>query len=155
VLPTIDGDPAELRAFAAAILERFTNPFLHHRLADIALNAVSKWRTRNLPVLVDRVHAGEPAPLTAFSLAAVLLLQSGYADVEGFTPADDAGTLQLLAAVSDGNDWDLWTRTAVHRLDLAAGLDEAQTEALVRDVAAVVTAIRTHGAWSALRAALG
>jgi tagaturonate reductase len=154
VLPTIDGDPDQLRTFADGILERFTNPFLHHRLADIALNAVPKWHTRNLPVLVDRVRAAEPAPLTTFSLAAVLLLQSGFAQVDGFTPADDADTLRLLAAVFEPNDRDLWTRTAVHRLELAAGLDEAQTEALVRDVAAVVATIRTEGARSALRRAL-
>jgi tagaturonate reductase len=153
VLPTIDGDRGELRAFAAGILERFTNPFLHHRLADIALNAVAKWRTRNLPVLVDRSRAGAAAPLTTFSLAAVLLLQSGAAAVEGFTPADDADTLRLLGE-GPGDDVVGWVRTAVDRLDLAAGLDDDAAQALVRDVAAAVTAIRTDGARSALRTAL-
>jgi tagaturonate reductase len=169
VLPTIEGDRAALRTFAAGILERFTNPFLHHRLADIALNAVSKWRTRNLPVLVDRTRAGEPAPLTTFSLAAVLLLQSGAARVDGFTPADDAETLRLLregvdADSADGADstpgagpGDLagWVRTALHRLDLTSGLDEQQTQALVRDVTELVATIRTQGARTALRTALG
>lgn len=137
VLPTIPGDRADLDSFAAGILERFTNPYLHHRLADIALNAVAKWRTRNLPVRVDRTRAGATAPLTAFSLAAVLVVQSGAAAVPGFTPADDAATLDALRGGPDPRDTAgaaAWVRTAVERLDLAHGLDAEATDDLVRDV---------------------
>lgn len=42
VLPTRDGDRQALEEFAQQILERFYNPYLQHRLADIALNALSK-----------------------------------------------------------------------------------------------------------------
>jgi tagaturonate reductase len=146
VLPTIAGDRAELDAFAAGILERFTNPYLHHRLGDIALNAVAKWRTRNLPVYADRAGAGAAAPLTAFALAAVLLVQSGHAAVPGFAPADDAEALAVLAAgpaaVEDG---DAWVARAVDRLDLATGLDAAQSGALLREVGAWVSRILAAG----------
>jgi tagaturonate reductase len=154
VLATIPGERSELEAFAADILERFTNPYLHHRLADIALNAVAKWRTRNLPVYVDLARAGTPAPLTAFSLATVLLLQQGAAGVEGFTPADDADTLTALRETFDADDLGAWVRGAVERLDLAAGLDAAQARTLVRDVTAQVAAIREDGARAALGAVL-
>ncbi|PVU83103.1 altronate oxidoreductase [Cellulomonas sp. WB94] len=154
VLATIDGDPAELRAFAARILERFTNPYLHHCLADIALNAVPKWRARNLPVYVDQVHAGRPAPLTAVSLAAVLLLQAEAVGVEGFTPVDDAETLTLLRESFDLGDLDGWVRGAVARRDLGAGLDPAEAEELVREVADHARAILREGARAAVLAAL-
>ncbi|GAA3796308.1 tagaturonate reductase [Cellulomonas soli] len=154
VLGTIAGDRAGLEAFAAGILERFTNPYLHHRLADIALNAVAKWRTRNLPVYVDRVRAGQPAPLTALSLAAVLLLQAGQGGVEGFAPADDADTLEYLADTFDAEALEGWVRGAVAHLDLASGLDPEQTEVLVQDAAAWATTIRTSGARATLLAAL-
>ena len=35
------------------MLERFANPYAHHRLLSIALNSVSKWRVRVLPSLLD------------------------------------------------------------------------------------------------------
>lgn len=154
VLPTIDGDPAALAAFADGILERFTNPYLHHRLADIALNAVAKWRTRNLPAYVDRVRAGGDAPLTVLSLAAVLLLQSGAAEVPGFVPADDAATLALLAGGPEAGAEHAWVQRAVRDLDLAAGLDEPQAADLVAAAAAMLVTLRSGGARSALRAAL-
>jgi tagaturonate reductase len=156
VLPTIPGDRAALDTFAAGILERFTNPYLHHRLGDIALNAVAKWRTRNLPVHVDRTGAGAGAPLTAFSLAAVLVLQSGAAAVAGFTPADDAATLDALRDGPDPRDAAgtvAWVRGAVERLDLAHGLDAGATDDLVRDVAPHVAGLLADPR-AALRAVL-
>lgn len=160
VLPTIDGEPEVLREFAAGILERFGNPFLHHRLADIALNAVSKWRTRNLPVYVDRVRAGESAQLTVLSLAAVLLLQSGAAAVPGFVPVDDAGALALLAggpgAGGDGGAGDgadeaaVWVGRAVRGLDLAAGLDPVEADVLIARTAEMVESLTTEGARATL-----
>lgn len=154
VLPTLDGDPAALAAFADGILERFTNPYLHHRLADIALNAVAKWRTRNLPVYVDRLRAGQDAPLTVLALAAVLLLQSGTADVPGFVPADDAATLALLDGGPAAGDEVGWVGRAVRELDLAAGLDAEQAAALVAATAVQVAAVRATGARAALAAVL-
>ncbi|VTR78918.1 tagaturonate reductase [Cellulomonas hominis] len=150
VLATVPGDRAALDAFAAGILERFTNPYLHHRLGDIALNAVSKWRTRNLPVYADSAAAGAPAPLTAFALAAVLLVQSGHAALPGFTPADDAEALAVLGSGPALGGWDdedvaAWVGRAVDRLDLAAGLDPAQAAALVSDVAASVARVLAAG----------
>jgi tagaturonate reductase len=154
VLPTIPGDRDELRVFAAGILERFTNPYLHHRLGDIALNAVAKWRTRNLPVYVDRVRAGHTAPLTAFSLAAVLLLQAGVGHATGFTPKDDAETLALLRSTFDAHDVEGWVRGAVSGLDLAAGLSPEEAELLISEVASFAAMIRTIGARPALQAVL-
>ena len=155
VLPTVDGDPAALRDFAAGILERFTNPYLQHKVADIALNATSKWRTRNLPVYVDRVRDGEQAPLTVLSLAAVLLLQSGTA-AEGYTPVDDPAALALLAggpgACEAGTT--AWVARAVHDLDLASGLDAAGADQLVAQTATTVDALRADGPSATLRALL-
>lgn len=86
VVPTLPGDPAELARFAGATLDRFGNPVLRHLLADIALNATAKWRTRNLPVVLDAWAAGRTAPLTVFALACLL---AGYAGVLGELPVRD------------------------------------------------------------------
>jgi len=86
VLPSLPGDPAELRRFAGATLERFGNPVLRHRLSDIALNATAKWRTRNLPVVLDAWAAGRAAPLSLLALACLL---AGYAGALGDLPVQD------------------------------------------------------------------
>ena len=53
IFPTVPGTDAEKRAFAESVLERFANPFAHHKLASIALNTVAKWQARCLPVVCD------------------------------------------------------------------------------------------------------
>ena len=47
-------------------MDRFANPFIDHRLMSIALNSTSKWRTRNLPSLLDyfRLRGELPRCLT-------------------------------------------------------------------------------------------
>ena len=56
IFPTVDLPEDEKRAYAASVLERFANPFAHHRLQSIALNSVSKWRVRVLPTVRDYVR---------------------------------------------------------------------------------------------------
>lgn len=51
ILPTLGIDGAE--EFAAAVQDRFNNPFIDHKLLDISLNSTSKWKTRNLPSLTE------------------------------------------------------------------------------------------------------
>lgn len=53
IYPTVELPDAGKRAFADSVLERFANPFAHHRLSSIALNSLAKWKTRCLPVVCD------------------------------------------------------------------------------------------------------
>lgn len=147
VLPTIDGDSDALRGFAAAILERFDNPFLQHRLADISLNSSAKWKARNLPVLLDRWRAGQDAPLTVFSLAALLVLYSGQASAAGFVPRDDAAILDAVSAGFDADDVPGWVRRSLTALGLA---DLPELDRLVDETAAAASVIIGEGARQAL-----
>ncbi|MCI8511079.1 MAG: tagaturonate reductase [Lachnospiraceae bacterium] len=72
IIPTI-GDTEDNRAFGAAVLERFSNPFIKHLLLSIALNSVSKFKARVLPTILEyKEQFGKlPTGLT-FSLAALL-----------------------------------------------------------------------------------
>ena len=49
IIPTLTLPEQELKDFAHAVTERFKNPFIDHRLLDISLNSVSKWKARCLP----------------------------------------------------------------------------------------------------------
>ncbi|TNU76005.1 tagaturonate reductase [Miniimonas arenae] len=151
VLPTIPGDPDALRAFAASIVERFANPYLHHLLGDIALNALSKYRARNLPVLLDGWAAGREAPRTAFALAALLVLDSGRLGPEDFTPRDDAEPLAVVRDTFDAHDVEAWVRRSV----LAAAYLEpgdARLDRLVREVTGHARALLAVGPEAALAA---
>lgn len=49
IIPALPLPEEELREYADAVYERFLNPFIRHRLQDIAMNSVSKFNVRLLP----------------------------------------------------------------------------------------------------------
>jgi tagaturonate reductase len=49
IVPALEGRTEDPRGFAQEVLERFANPFLDHRLADIALHHDVKIKTRLMP----------------------------------------------------------------------------------------------------------
>lgn len=74
IVPTIKADGA--KEFADAVLLRFLNPFVHHKLMSIALNSLSKFRERDLPSLLE---TEEKAPKhLLFSLASLLAFYRGF-----------------------------------------------------------------------------
>ena len=70
---TIDLPRRELDGFANDVLERFNNPFIDHKLLDISLNSVSKFKARCLDTIIDYYNAnGELPRVLGFSLAALI-----------------------------------------------------------------------------------
>ena len=64
IVPTPEGRTEATRRFAETTLERFSNPFLEHRLADIALEHDVKLATRLAPTLREfRERFGRTPPL--------------------------------------------------------------------------------------------
>ena len=53
IYPTVNLPEAEKTDYANSVLERFANPFAHHKLSSIALNTIAKWKARCLPVVCD------------------------------------------------------------------------------------------------------
>lgn len=73
IIPTLTLPREELMDFAASVTERYKNPFIDHKLLDIALNTTAKWRARVLPSLQGyyKNTGALPACLT-FSFAAYI-----------------------------------------------------------------------------------
>lgn len=72
VLPTIPMKKDEINTFIDDVLERFKNPFIRHELLDIALNSMTKYKTRILPTVIDYYNVKrEPPKYGLFSLAAL------------------------------------------------------------------------------------
>lgn len=78
LIPMLTLPKEELVAYSEQIKERFKNPFVRHELTSIALNSVSKFKARLLPVFnrfVEKKHAN-PNYMT-LSLAALILNYRG------------------------------------------------------------------------------
>ena len=147
VIPMIEEDQAELKSFAAGILERFYNPYIKHMLATISLNSLSKWETRNFPTVLDNwKKAGKVAERELFTFAALLTLYSGKS---GFTPNDTAEHVAFIQNNWNSADVEGTVAKIVANSDIWT-VDLAQVPALVPTVAAYVKDIEALGMAAAL-----
>ena len=77
IIPFVSNDVQATKVFADSVSQRFLNPFLNHRLTDIALNSISKWSARNLPSFKDYYSAhGKIAPLLTVGFSYLIALYS-------------------------------------------------------------------------------
>ena len=73
VIPTLPLERKDLEDFAAAVADRFNNPYIDHALLSIALNSTAKWKARVMPSLLDSAAGtGRLPPCITFSFAAYI-----------------------------------------------------------------------------------
>lgn len=73
IIPTLDLPREELTEFAAAVTERFNNPYIDHSLLAISLNSTAKWKARVMPSLMESVQRTGRLPICiTFSFAAYI-----------------------------------------------------------------------------------
>jgi len=96
IIETLDLPHEELVEFADAIIERFQNPYVTHYLMSIALNSMSKFKTRDLPSLTEYLkRKGELPKKLVFSLAALIEFYKGKRGTENIQLSDDEDILEL------------------------------------------------------------
>ena len=166
VIPTLPLDRQDLEAFAAAVQDRFNNPFITHELMSITLNSTSKWRARNMPSLLEYAQtAGKLPPCLAMSFAAYIAFYSS--DIQAlteqglvcrrpkgneYTVSDDRWVLEFYYSRRGVSDetlvHDVMTNEKMwgQDLTLVPGFEQAAAENLRR--------IRTEGARAAFAACL-
>lgn len=95
IIPVLDLPRDELESFASAVTGRFRNPYIRHQLLSIALNGMTKYRTRILPQLLagQKVRGQLPSRLT-FALAALIAFYRAERNGEGYPVQDDANWLE-------------------------------------------------------------
>ena len=77
VIPVLPLDKADCEAFAAAVTDRFNNPFVDHLLMSISLNSTSKWKARNMPSFLEYIEKfGQLPKALTMSLAAYIAFYS-------------------------------------------------------------------------------
>ncbi|EKQ57066.1 MULTISPECIES: tagaturonate reductase [unclassified Clostridium] len=102
IIETLDLPHEELVEFADAIIERFQNPYVKHYLMSIALNSLSKYKTRDLPSLTEYLKRKGVLPKKlVFSFAALIEFYKGKRGEEDIQLADDEDILDLFK--------ELWT----------------------------------------------
>jgi len=98
VIPTLDLPPAELQRFADAVVRRFRNPFIRHALLSIALNGMTKFRTRLLtPLLAAHQQTGRWPTHITFALAALIAFYRGASDGKTWPLQDEPHWLAFYA----------------------------------------------------------
>ena len=166
VIPILPLDKDDCDAFAAAVTDRFNNPFVDHLLMSISLNSTSKWKARNMPSFLEYIEKfGKlPAALT-MSLAAYIAFYSSNIvrrEEDGlicvrpkgneYKVQDDAWVLDFYYDHKDADDatlvHDVLTNEKMWDQDLTkiAGLEET----VLKDLAL----IRTEGAEAAYKSVL-
>lgn len=166
VIPTLSLDKDDLESFAAAVQDRFNNPFINHELLSISLNSTSKWKARNLPSLAGYIEKTGTLPVClTMSLAAYIAFYSTgvheltdkglvcrRANGDEYTCSDDRWALEFYWGHKEDDDAALvhavLTNTQMWDRDLTeyAGLEAA--------VLAGLGKIRTEGAKAAFASCL-
>lgn len=77
IIPFINLPEKEKNDFKNAVIERFKNPFIKHKLLDISLNSVSKFKARCLPSLLDNVKNNKFPKKLFFGLSCLIVFYVG------------------------------------------------------------------------------
>ncbi|WP_294910302.1 tagaturonate reductase [uncultured Gilliamella sp.] len=95
IIPVLDLPHQELVDFADSVISRFKNPFIEHQLMSIALNSMTKFKTRILPQLINYQKSNGVLPKhLVFSFAALIAFYRGVRNEQSYPLQDDAIWLQ-------------------------------------------------------------
>lgn len=98
--PTLTVAPGlEPAVYRQALLARFTNPALQHRLRQIAMDGSQKLPQRLLAALRERIATGAASPAILFAVAAWMRYVTGRDEQGNAYAIDDPLAPQLAAAV--------------------------------------------------------
>jgi tagaturonate reductase len=153
IIPALALPRAELEPFAADVLRRFANPYIHHRLESIALNSWAKFAARVMPQLLayQRERGTLPRRLV-LALAATMHLYRGSLIKLG----DDAAHLDWFATAWQSHaagqlGWNDFAARWLARQSLW-GRDLNEVPGLAPALAEALAAIEAQGMRPLLRA---
>lgn len=146
VIPTLDLPKEELESFAAAVNDRFANPYIKHNLLDIALNSCSKFNARCLPSLLGYVEEkGKLPKCLTFSLAAFIKFYQGEwkdgvytgtrKDGTQYPLRDDEAVIRFFADAWAENDAEKTAESVLSNKDFWSGKDLTEVPGLKDAVA--------------------
>jgi tagaturonate reductase len=166
IIPVLTGlDKKDLEEFAAAVSDRFANPYIDHELLSISLNSVSKWKARVMYTVLEYYEQKKKLPkVLTFSFAALLdfyhmgeemrdgALVAHRKDKE-FLIKDDEWALEDFLKLKDSDDEILATKIINNEKMWGKELSELPgfKELVIRDL----KLIREKGMYEAMREVQG
>ncbi len=159
VIPTLSLPESECREFANAVIERFQNPYIKHKLLDISLNSVSKWEARCLPSFLGYVNKfGKLPKYLTFSMAALMSFYStqkvgelnggrvlvGDRAGEEYFIRDDQAVLDFFLENS-AKEPKAFAESYLSNTKFFGGEDLTKIDGLVDAIAGYIADIRTRG----------
>jgi len=135
---TLPFDKNEVLAYSDEVMDRFRNPFIIHKLSDIALNTVSKFKVRVLPSLLQYVENNNSLPVhLVYSLACLIQFYKGTWKNEALPINDSADIVAFFKEAWSSNDINSVTKATLENTEFwekdltkIAGLTEAVVLAL-------------------------
>lgn len=163
IIPSLDMPNGELKKFADSVIGRFKNPYIKHKLLDISLNSMTKFRTRILPQFLRYYRDnGSVPPLMTTSLAALICFYRGAFNGQNYTLKDDQPFLdlyqELWSPIAD-SPVDMEQATAIARrvleLDQHWETQLMDLEGLLEQTAADIVSITSKGMRETLKERIG
>ena len=151
-LPDVENDTISF--FAKSILERFQNPYLEHRILDLTLNGLSKFKIRLLPVIEEhaKIHRDVPRKLSLAFAAFLLFYRNDDNKEKQWEIRDDSDMIALIQK-EWASEQDVGLANAVSsilRLKEVWGEDLNQICGLSQEVTRQIQYLRDCGAESAV-----
>ena len=166
VVPILPLAKEDAEGFAAAVQDRFNNPFVNHELMSISLNSTSKWRARNMPSFLEYIekYGKLPACLTMSFAAYIAFFSNDIQELNDsglvcrrpkgntYVCSDDRWALEFYYAHKDDSVEDLVH--AVMTNEQMWGQDLTQVPGFEAATVANLKKIRTEGAVAAYASCL-
>ena len=81
IFPSLPGSKEELQRYANQVLDRFRNPFVSHKLADISLNSIAKFKSRLVPIFEYHIQkTGHFPSIASLGLVSLILFYLNQSD---------------------------------------------------------------------------
>ena len=147
---TINLPKEELNVFSFDVLERFANPFIDHKLFDISLNSMAKFKTRCLPSIIDYMEINGKAPkILSFAFAALIAFYLKCGTDREYTPNDSKEVLDFYSQADDIRPFDVLSNEAFW------GQDLSKNEMLALAVENAFESIKAKGISEAVKEVIG
>jgi len=154
IIPTMDLPANELESFALAVKDRFSNPYIHHKLLDISLNSCSKFNARCLPSLLDYHEKTSELPENlCFAFASFIKFYQGASTSGSYIGARSDGTNYPIRDSEDViaffemawslKDMDTLANVVLSRKDFWSGKDLTEVPGLVSRIAYYLNKLNT------------